>query len=85
VKEIQDDAQASNQPEIPTRKGNPASSHVWGTAAIFESAIERAPIDESNVSLRKIESNRKNAQRSTGPRTAAGKKRVSRNAVKHGF
>jgi hypothetical protein len=32
-----------------------------------------------------IQANRRNALRSTGPRTAAGKRRVSRNAVKHGL
>src|SRR5947207_3277440 len=37
------------------------------------------------VSLRKVESNRRNSQKSTGPKTATGKKRVSRNAVRHGF
>lgn len=37
------------------------------------------------VSLRKVESNRRNSQKSTGPKTATGKKRVSRNATKHGF
>jgi hypothetical protein len=37
------------------------------------------------VSLRRIESNRRNSQKSTGPKTAIGKKRVSRNAVRHGF
>src|SRR6202011_353120 len=37
------------------------------------------------VSLRKIESNHRNSQKSTGPRTATGKKRVSTNAVQHGF
>lgn len=33
----------------------------------------------------KLEANRRNAQRSTGPRTEAGKARSARNAVKHGF
>jgi hypothetical protein len=37
------------------------------------------------VSLRKVESNRRNSQKSTGPKTATGKKRVSKNAVRHGF
>jgi hypothetical protein len=37
------------------------------------------------TSPRKVEANRRNAQRSTGPRTALGKSRVSRNAVKHGI
>ncbi len=37
------------------------------------------------ISPRKIESNRRNSQKSTGPKTARGKERVSRNAVRHGF
>jgi hypothetical protein len=37
------------------------------------------------VSERKIQANRKNALRSTGPRTERGKGTVSRNAIKHGF
>src|SRR5439155_4992040 len=37
------------------------------------------------VSSRKVEANRRNARKSTGPRTAVGKKRVSRNAIRHGF
>jgi hypothetical protein len=38
-----------------------------------------------SVSNRKIEANRRNSRKSTGPRTSAGKKKVSRNATKHGF
>ncbi len=37
------------------------------------------------LTQRRIEANRRNAARSTGPLTAAGKARVARNAVKHGF
>jgi hypothetical protein len=37
------------------------------------------------VSARKLAANRANAQASTGPRTAAGKARASRNAVRHGL
>jgi hypothetical protein len=37
------------------------------------------------VSERKILANRKNALRSTGPKTERGKRTVSRNAIKHGF
>jgi hypothetical protein len=37
------------------------------------------------TSLAKIESNRLNAQRSTGPRTAEGKARCCHNALKHGL
>ena len=37
------------------------------------------------TSQRKIESNRRNAKRSTGPRTALGKSRSRANALKHGL
>ena len=37
------------------------------------------------TSIAKIEANRANARKSTGPRTAAGKARVSRNARRHGL
>jgi hypothetical protein len=36
-------------------------------------------------SLRQIEANRRNALKSTGPRTAAGKQRSRRNSVRHGL
>jgi hypothetical protein len=37
------------------------------------------------ASKRKIEANRRNARKSTGPRSSVGKKRTSRNAYRHGF
>jgi hypothetical protein len=37
------------------------------------------------ASEKQTEANRANARRSTGPRTAAGKARTSRNAIKHGL
>jgi hypothetical protein len=36
------------------------------------------------TSAKAIAANRRNARRSTGPRTAAGKRRVARNALRHG-
>ncbi|HEX4710679.1 hypothetical protein [Phenylobacterium sp.] len=36
-------------------------------------------------SERRVQANRMNASQSTGPRSAAGKARVARNAVKHGL
>ncbi|SRR5713101_8513271 len=38
-----------------------------------------------HISERKLKANRRNAGRSTGPRTAAGKKRSRWNALKHGL
>jgi len=37
------------------------------------------------TSQRKIDANKRNAKRSTGPRTEIGKLRASRNAVRHGL
>ena len=34
---------------------------------------------------KQIEANRRNARKSSGPRSASGKKRASRNALKHGL
>jgi len=42
-------------------------------------------IEISSVSQKKVEANRRNAQRSTGPKTEAGKKRSRYNAVKYGI
>jgi len=48
-----------------------------------EIAVEAS--GKRTVSARKIEANRRNSRKSTGPNTAAGKKRVSKNAIRHGF
>jgi hypothetical protein len=37
------------------------------------------------TSLRRLEANRENARRSTGPRTQEGKRQSRRNAVRHGL
>src|SRR3989449_4115929 len=40
---------------------------------------------KQTVSSRKVEANRRNASKSTGPRTQTGKRMVAKNALKHGF
>ncbi len=45
-----------------------------------EEAARKRPVSE-----RKIQANRRNALRSTGPTTGRGKRNVSRNAIKHGI
>jgi hypothetical protein len=45
-----------------------------------ESSCRKRPVSE-----RRVQANRKNALRSTGPKTERGKCIVARNAVKHGF
>ena len=37
------------------------------------------------ATINQINANRRNAKKSTGPRTSQGKRRVSRNAIKHGL
>src|SRR5438067_661343 len=41
--------------------------------------------DRNMAPLRQVVANRRNAQRSTGPRTAAAKTRIARNAFRHGL
>src|SRR5205814_2305240 len=48
------------------------------------SLVMRTTSASSAPSARRIAANRRNARRSTGPRTVAGKHRSSRNATSHG-
>lgn len=54
-------------------------SHISLTPQL-ETQTAKPPASE-----RKILANRKNALRSTGPKTSQGKRTVSRNAIKHGI
>ena len=46
---------------------------------------QKRTLRKQTVSQRKIEANRRNSLRSTGPKTARGKQTVARNAIKHGL
>ena len=50
-----------------------------------ETAGQAQSQNASTVSERKLVANRKNAKRSTGPRTVQGKARTRFNALKHGL
>jgi len=59
-------------------------------ATVLFAGVPPSPISYSKrrplaLTQRRLEANRRNAARSTGPRTAKGKARVTRNAIKHGF
>jgi hypothetical protein len=81
--------QVNRQPQD-SREANPPMSAAQPVNNAEQGANEEhSPSSEtrkrSTVSPRKIESNRGNSRQSTGPKTAAGKRRVSMNAVRHGF
>jgi hypothetical protein len=58
---------------------------TMSTAPKVRNEVKAEVSGEPTISLRKVASNRRNSQKSTGPKTATGKKRVSENAIKHGF
>jgi hypothetical protein len=65
--------------------GQEQQSQAEPLAVSAGSAVADPPRGKAIASPRKIEANRRNALKSTGPRTPNGKKRVSRNATRHGF
>jgi hypothetical protein len=75
----------------PTRLPEESSCHNHGdnpectVASANDARPPRSIRQRKRMSQRRIDANRRNARRSTGPRTARGKKTVSRNAIKHGL
>ena len=71
----------NDNPEVSPRQKKPQAQDSFMSGGWSGAEASGEP----TVSIRKVESNRRNSQKSTGPKTAMGKKRVSRNAVRHGF
>jgi hypothetical protein len=70
------------RPCAPSELGSPPRAH----ATECERRRNARPAPPRRIaSPRRLAANRRNALRSTGPRTAAGKQRSSRNALKHGL
>src|SRR4051794_17743365 len=64
--------------------GNPCN---WSTAGRMARLAFLGPIKkgtEAMTTVLQVEANQRNALASTGPKTAAGKARVSQNALRHG-
>ena len=59
-----------------------AAAVSFGSIPLQRSLLKRPPL---RLTPQRLEANRRNAARSTGPRTARGKARVARNPIKHGF
>jgi hypothetical protein len=80
---IKQPSQASTVPDAPpgnNKKKEMAKQRRQRPTATSAGAGKKPP-----ASSRKIEANRRNASKSTGPRTEIGKRTVARNALKHGF
>ena len=94
-KNAKPDPTAIDEPELVTEASSSATSGEALTNRSNQRPTDRLSIGsikvtvdggaKPTVSAKKAEANRQNSRKSTGPRTAAGKKRVSRNAIRHGF
>lgn len=79
-------ANSVNTSQTDTPQDSPSYKHTEITLP-SAAAEARTPLSRQRKpsSERRIVANRRNALRSTGPRTAKGRKTVSRNALKHGL
>jgi hypothetical protein len=77
----------STSKDTPPKNSSVASSdkNKNPESLIAQSEERTSSPRRKHSSQKQIEANRRNAQRSTGPRTTRGKKTASRNALKHGL
>ena len=71
-----------HEQELKTPEKEPLPSEIT-YPALRESSVNSA--GEPPASQRRVEANRKNALRSTGPRSKQGKDAASRNSLRHGL
>jgi hypothetical protein len=68
-----------------SRSSGNSNGHEKKEGSRVRNEVKAELSGKPTVSPRKVESNRRNSLKSTGPKTTMGKKRVSKNAVRHGF
>lgn len=69
----------------PKRKDGNHEHQIQDSEARSQTRGNEEETTQTTISLRKVEANRRNALRSTGPRTEEGKNVVRWNALKHGL
>jgi hypothetical protein len=76
-------------PAVPDIPGRPLANGSHGLQTDQQSGgsneLGAEANEKSTASSKKVQANRQNSRKSTGPRTATEKKRASMNAIKHGF
>src|SRR5438132_1388356 len=75
----------STTKSTPKAKSRTKAKAERRAGANAESRTKAKPKDKTNGKSNRAEANRRNARKSTGPRSAAGKARSRFNALKHGM
>jgi hypothetical protein len=81
---MKEESQESGSALSENSSGGPPAIPEGATSDQFRQG-EKNTNGQGAVSSKKLEANRQNAQKSTGPRTESGKAKAAANAYKHGF